>query len=256
MRWGRVVATLARGSSTPSLVVTTSFVLVVLTGSLGAVLVLSPPPPGASDSPSVETSPSPSQAPIEIVAAADPDVHVSDLPGAAPSDPPGAVPAQPGPLKPSVGGAKSPSPPPAGPVSQPKRADRPTAPVTPRPFKVECGQDNLNVRFGSSATFGCTLDGWTAFDTNVPILFSSGNALEGPCGHPEAFSASPPVISRSPLQAPTSFTVTVDTLRGGPLRGPIRIGTELEGSYDQVAVAVEGGPGESLKPCNPAKGSS
>lgn len=236
------------------MVVTTSFVLVVLTGTLGAAVVLSSPPPGTS---STATSPTPSESPDVLVAGTDTDVRTSDLPDPASFNQSSAAPVQPGEGKPqNIAEAKAPSPPPAGPVSQPEGAADPVAQAIPKPFKVECRQGNLNVRYGSSATIDCTLDGWTALDTNVPISFSSGTALEGPCGQPEAFSASPPVISRSPLQAPTSFTVTVDTLRGGPLRGPIRIGTEYQGSYDQVVVAVQGGPGESLKPCNPATGPS
>lgn len=254
MRWARLAAMFAQGSSSSSLVVTMSFVLVAVSGTLGVVAALSQPP----GSP-LAVRPTPSMSPDVVVAETATEAQPSDLPTAAPSNPPGSGTApRVEPKRQSPAGAKvaPPSPAPPGPASEPQTPVGHVVQVLPRAFEVECLEDHLNVRYGSSATFDCTLDGWSAVTTNVTIRFFSGTALEGSCGQPQAFSASPPVISRSPHQAPTSFTVTVDTLRGGPLRGPIRIGTESEAGYDQVEIALQAAPGESLKPCNPAGRSS
>lgn len=239
-------------SSSSSLVITVSFVLLTLTGSVGALAMLTSEPPASETA--VE-APNRTSTPSLGAEAPGGGTPISDaLPdNAAPAPAPAA--STPGKSQPQASvKAGIPVPPaPAGrPASDPEKAvlGHVVSPVLLKAFKVECEQGRLTVGQGGTASFDCTLDGWIATPTNVPISFTTDTSHSGPCDGTQAFSSSPDVIRRSPLQAPSSFTVTVDARGGRFAGGPVGVGTPWDSSEDLVEIAVDAAPGDQNPACN------
>jgi hypothetical protein len=238
-------------SSSSSLVITVSFVLLTLTGSVGALAMFTSQPPASE----TVKQPDRARSPGLVVEAPGGGTPAFDgVPAPAEPNPPAPGPAgsTPGDFHPQASVKASAQPVPAAkPGPGPERVvpGQVVSPVLPRAFKVECERDRLAVRQGWTVTFDCTLDGWIAAPTNVPIWFSSDPG-GGPCDGTQAFSASLDVIRRSPLQAPTPFTVTVDARGGGFAGGRVRVGTPWEASDDLVEITVEAAPGDQHPACN------
>ena len=179
-----------------------------------------------------------------------------------PAGPPSAADGEPGSIRPApqpsvkakapVRPAPAPGPAPGG---EPAIPGTTAPPIPPSPFKVHCEQGRLTVRRGGPAAFECTLEGWLAGPTNVEIQISPAAGGGIVCDNAQAFSSSRPVIRRSPLDAPTPFTVRVDTRLGGYSGGPITVGTAWEGSEDVVELTIDVKPGDEPFGCNPGKGS-
>lgn len=241
-------------SSSSSLVITVSFVLLALTGSVGALAMLTSQPPDSETA--VEASDQ-KGSPNLVAEAPGGKTPASDaLPAPAAPNPPAPASAEstPGKSQPQASVKANAHPAQAaepGPDPEKVVPGQAVPPVLPKAFKVQCEQDRLTVRRGGTATFDCTLDGWIAVPTNVPIWFTSNTSHGGPCDGTQAFSSSPEVVSRSALQAPTSFTVTVEARGGGFAGGPVRVGTPWDSSEDLVEIAVDAAPGDQHPACNP-----
>lgn len=237
------------------MIVTFSFVLLMLTGSVGAMAVLTSQPSASETAAKASDQLTPpglvAKAPPVKTPASD-TLPANSAPGEAVPVPAESTPNKPQPQ--ASGKPKALPAPPAEPAPELGKVvpGQVVPPVLLRAFKVDCERDSLAVRRGWSVTFDCTLDGWIAVPTNVPILFSSDNG-GGPCDGTQAFSSSPDVIRRSALQAPTPFTVTVDARGGGFAGGRVGIGTPWEASEDLVEIVVEDSPGDQHPACGPGK---
>jgi hypothetical protein len=104
--------------------------------------------------------------------------------------------------------------------------------------------------YGSIGRISCTLDGWANLPVGVTISFAGGYGLPGACFSEAAFSAGPATIQRSPLEAPTPFTVFVDTANAGSPVGHLLVKTEYANSYVGVPLNIAPWPeGKERRTC-------